>query len=166
MRITVMFVLLLWALSSHSSPKSNDHTHQTELVSPDERATLIVVDKSERTLWLYRGDEIIKTYRKVRLGRNPKGHKVYDGDDKTPEGTYEITERKDDSGYHLALRVSYPNREDRQRKLPRGKKIGGDIMIHGAKTWHWTNGCIALTNEEIDEIFPLVANGTPIKIRW
>lgn len=161
--IHIAALLLMAQFAEADTP----HVHDTALAPLDARATRIVVDKSDRMLWLYRGNDVIKSYSKVRLGPSPKGHKRYEGDGRTPEGTYKITERKTDSEFHLALRVSYPSAADLKRPLPRGEKShGGDIMIHGDKTWHWTNGCVALTNTEIDEIFPLVEVGTPIEIRW
>ena len=141
----------------------------------DARADLVVVEKARRTLTLYRGRTVLKTYR-VALGRNPEGHKQQEGDGRTPEGTYVIDSRKADSRFYRALHVSYPNAEDRRRARSRGVSPGGAIMIHGLPNgWgtigaahrlrDWTDGCIAVTNEEIEEIWRLVPNGTRIEIR-
>jgi murein L,D-transpeptidase YafK len=119
--------------------------------------------------------EVIKTYQ-IALGGNPVGPKERRGDNKTPEGTYIIESRNGQSGYHLSLRISYPNQKDRQRAKELGVSPGGDIMIHGIKNgfaWvdglhtaiDWTEGCIAVTNKEMEEIARLVPNGTPVEIR-
>lgn len=139
------------------------------------KADRIVIDKSERRLMLLRGDEPVKTYA-VALGGAPKGHKRFEGDQRTPEGVYAIDQRNARSNYHLALRISYPNEWDRMRALEAGLNPGGQIMIHGLKngqgwlgTRHlsgdWTDGCIAVTNAEIEEIWSLVDLGTPVEIR-
>ena len=141
----------------------------------DTVADRIVVEKAARTLSLYRDGQLLKTYR-VALGRNPKGHKERQGDSRTPEGTYVIDFRKPDSRFHRALHISYPSAEDRRRARARGVHPGGDIMIHGLpngtgaigaahRLRDWTDGCIAVTNEEIEEIWRLVPNGTKIEIR-
>jgi len=135
----------------------------------------ILVEKKERRLTLFsKGDEI-KTY-KIALGGNPNGPKERQGDHKTPEGYYIIDSKNRNSRYHLALHISYPNENDRKRSARQGVPLGGDIMIHGLKngfSWvdeshadiDWTQGCIAVTNGEIEELFKLVPLGTPIEIR-
>jgi murein L,D-transpeptidase YafK len=116
-----------------------------------------------------------KSY-KVALGRNPDGAKEKEGDYKTPEGTYTVDSRNTKSSYHLALHISYPNNQDIQRAKQQGVSPGGNIMIHGIRNgfgWFgkfhrcldWTKGCIAVTNDEIDEIGRLVTDGTPVEIR-
>ena len=138
-------------------------------------ADRVVVAKAARKLLVYRGDRLLATYR-IALGRNPIGHKEREGDGRTPEGSYVIDFRKRDSDFHRALHISYPNNEDRRRAGQRKVPPGGAIMIHGlpngmgrigkAHTLRdWTDGCIAVTNEEIEEIWRLVPNGTPITIR-
>jgi murein L,D-transpeptidase YafK len=135
----------------------------------------VLIDKSERKLMLLRGEEPLRTYA-VALGAAPKGAKQFEGDQRTPEGVYTIDFRNDASAFHLALRISYPNEADRVRALEAGMDPGGQIMIHGLKNgqgWlgerhladDWTDGCIAVTNAEIEEIWSLVDLGTPVEIR-
>lgn len=129
--------------------------------------------KSQRRLLLLQGAEIVASYA-IALGQEP-GRKERQGDRRTPEGRYLIDGRKLDSQYYRALRISYPNAEDRRRARSAGLKPGGDIMIHGLPnglegigSYHssgdWTRGCIAVTNEELDEIWARVPDGTPIEI--
>jgi len=132
------------------------------------RADRIVVNKSRREMLLLRGQSILRSYR-VALGRDPVGHKQREGDGRTPEGDYTIDRRNPRSNYHLSLHISYPNTADRARAAGIGVDPGGDIMIHGLKNGEprehdWTQGCIAVTNSEMDEIWSLVADGTPIRI--
>ena len=140
-----------------------------------EPADRILIEKKERRLTLFSKGEPLKTY-KIALGGNPIGPKERQGDNKTPEGTYVIDSRNKDSRYHLSLRLSYPNEKDRKRARELGVSPGGDIMIHGIKngfSWvgdlhagvDWTKGCIAVTDEEIEEIDKLVPNGTVVEIR-
>jgi murein L,D-transpeptidase YafK len=135
----------------------------------------VVVLKSERKLLLFSNGTAVRTYR-VALGKNPTGPKLQVGDHRTPEGTYVIDSRNPQSQYHRSLHVSYPNAEDRARARRLGKNPGGDIFIHGlpnGQGWigkahvvtDWTLGCIAVTNAEIEEIWQMVPNGTPIEIR-
>jgi murein L,D-transpeptidase YafK len=146
-----------------------------EQVPVDARATLIVVDKSARRLTLFRNGDALKSY-KVALGSAPRGHKQQEGDGRTPEGRYTIDFKNARSRFHLALRVSYPNDADRERAHIRGVSPGGDIMIHGLPNglgwlagvhlWRdWTDGCVAVTDSEVDEIWPLVDVGTKVDIR-
>jgi murein L,D-transpeptidase YafK len=139
------------------------------------RATLIVVEKSARRMTLLHDDIVLKAY-DVALGSAPRGHKEQEGDGRTPEGSYSIDFKNARSRFHLALRISYPSREDRARALRRGVSPGSDIMIHGMPNglgWldaiplrqDWTDGCIAVTNRQIEEIWPLVAVGTTVEIR-
>jgi len=140
-----------------------------------EPADKVLIEKKERRLTLLSKGEVIKTY-KIALGGTPVGPKERQGDNKTPEGTYIIDSRNRDSGYHLSLHISYPNEKDKMRAKVLGVSPGGDIMIHGIKnglTWiggshaevDWTNGCIAVTDEEMEEIYKLVPNGSIVEIR-
>ncbi len=135
----------------------------------------VVVIKKERLLELVKNGEVIKSYR-VALGRHPVGPKEYAGDDRTPEGTYYLNWRNPHSRFHRSLHISYPNAEDRLKAKALGLSPGSDIMIHGLpkgygdlgewhRTFDWTKGCIAVTNSEIDEIWKLVPDGTPIVIK-
>jgi tetratricopeptide (TPR) repeat protein len=138
-------------------------------------ADKILIEKKERRLTLISRGEVLKTY-KIALGGNPNGPKERQGDNKTPEGTYVIDSRNQDSRYHRSLHISYPNEKDKQRATELGVSPGGNIMIHGIKngvSWvgdfhaevDWTKGCIAVTDEEIEEIEKLVPNGTIVEIR-
>jgi murein L,D-transpeptidase YafK len=131
------------------------------------RADSIHVDKSERRMELLRDGRVIRRY-KIRLGDAPVGPKREQGDEKTPEGDYRISGRNPNSRFHLSLRVSYPNPSDRKRAYARGVDPGGDIMIHGgsiaAYPFDWTDGCIALSDKEMEEVWSLVPTGIAIRI--
>jgi len=140
-----------------------------------EPADKVLIEKKERRLTLLSKSEVIKTY-KIALGGDPVGPKERQGDNKTPEGIYFIDSRNRDSGYHLSLHISYPNDKDKMRAKELGVSPGGHIMIHGIKnglTWvgashaevDWTKGCIAVTDEEMEEIYKLVPNDTIVEIR-
>jgi murein L,D-transpeptidase YafK len=154
---------LLWA----------NHPDQAPLPA-DARADRIVIDKSEHSLALLRGETVLKRYR-VSFGGDPAGHKRQEGDERTPEGVYLIDRRNPRSSFHRALHISYPNADDEARARARGVSPGGDIMIHGIRNgigWigklqravDWTNGCVSLTNWEMDEVWRAVADGTPVEI--
>ena len=132
------------------------------------RADRIVVNKSRREMLLLRGDSVLRCYR-IALGPSPTGHKCEEGDGRTPEGRYVIDWRNPKSRYHLSLHISYPNEADIERARTAGVAPGGDIMIHGQKDGHsgegdWTQGCIGIANGEMDEVWALVPDGTPIEI--
>jgi len=142
---------------------------------PTKKADRIVIEKSKRTMTLMSGGKVLITY-KVALGGQPVGAKQRIGDHKTPEGLYLVDQKKAASKFHRALHVSYPNARDRENARRLGVSPGDDIEIHGLgakygwvgaahRQTDWTDGCIAVTNEEIDEIWPLVAVGTPVEIR-
>ena len=133
-----------------------------------------MVNKAKREMLLLRDGKVIRRYR-IGLGRSPAGPKERQGDNKTPEGLYAISGRNPASAYHLALRISYPSAADVERAQKAGEDPGGDIMIHGLpnnepksekrqRMTDWTAGCIAVTDEEIEEIWRLVPDGTPIQI--
>jgi murein L,D-transpeptidase YafK len=135
----------------------------------------IVVEKKARTLTLYADGKPMRTYL-VALGAKPVGDKVRAGDNKTPEGLFYIDARQPNSKYHLALHISYPDAPRRAKAEALGVDPGGDIMIHGlpnglgaAGAAHrkndWTNGCVALTDEEIEQIWSVVPIGTPVEIK-
>lgn len=140
-------------------------------------ASGIAVVKSERKLFLLdSGGKSYKEY-KIALGGNPVGSKQQEGDNRTPEGLYFIEDRNPDSKYHLSLKISYPNEEDKKRAEMMNVDPGGDIFIHGVPNdkWFleaysyrfkpsWTQGCIAMTNHDIEELSYAVADGTPIEI--
>jgi len=137
-------------------------------------ADRVLVRKAARTLSLFRGDELLRSYH-VALGKHPVGHKQQEGDGRTPEGHYVLDYQKADSSFHRALHVSYPSPADVAAAKARNVPPGGQIMVHGLRNdlgWlgrlhrlkDWTNGCIAVTNSEIDEIARVVPVGTPIDI--
>ena len=134
----------------------------------------IVVYKSERQLLAYSNGQLVKTY-KISLGKKPIGDKEFEGDKKTPEGLYSINDKNPNSGYHKNLGISYPNKEDIENAKRLGKPTGGDVKIHGLRNkmgfigkfhrwFDWTLGCIAVTDDEIDELYNAVKIGTPIEI--
>jgi len=137
------------------------------------QADHILVDKSDRTLTVYLAGTVIARYDGLRFGDQPEGHKRFEGDERTPEGDYIIDTRNPNSSYHLSLRISYPNAQDRAYAEARGRSPGGDIFIHGqlngyagpALPTDWTDGCIALSNDEIEQLWQLVPDGTPIRIQ-
>jgi len=145
------------------------------VVIPKGPADRILIEKKERRLTLISKGRVLKAYQ-IALGGNPIGPKERQGDNKTPEGTYTVDSRNKDSRYHLSLHISYPNEKDKKRARQLGVPPGGDIMIHGIKngfSWvgdlhtevDWTKGCIAVTDEEIEEIDKLAPNGTVVEIR-
>lgn len=131
--------------------------------------TQLLVKKAERKLYLLNDATALKVY-DIALGPEPAGHKRFEGDMRTPEGLYRIDRRNPQSAFHLSIGISYPNEEDRAYASTKGKDPGGDIFIHGqagrnvGRPWDWTEGCIAVTDEEIEEIYAMVENGTPILI--
>ncbi len=152
-------------------------THAERLTAPPAvfAADSVVVEKGARRLTLFREGRPLRIYF-VALGRNPVGDKIRMGDGRTPEGVYRIESRNSQSKYYRALRISYPDVRHARRARELGVSPGGDIMIHGLpngkgsvgaahRTADWTEGCIALTNEEIDELWRAVADGTPIEIK-
>lgn len=134
----------------------------------------LVVFKSQRQMWAFQGEQLIKIY-PISLGFNPIGHKQFEGDGKTPEGIYHINERNPNSAYHKNLGVSYPNEADKAYAESQGKSAGGLIKIHGLRNGtdvgklhllkDWTHGCIAVTNQEIDELYQAVKHNAVIDIR-
>ncbi len=145
------------------------------VISAQQKVDRVLVKKREHTLYLMSGDKTIKTY-SVALGTGGLEPKRQQGDHRTPEGTYTIDRRNPNSHFHRALHISYPNQADRERARKLGVSPGGDIMIHGItnglgwlgslhRKFDWTDGCIAVTDQEIEEIWALVPDGTPIEIR-
>ncbi|MEW5249138.1 murein L,D-transpeptidase family protein [Microbulbifer sp. 2201CG32-9] len=134
----------------------------------------VVVYKSKSLMQLKRNGRVVKSY-KVVFGDNPRGHKVRQGDERTPEGRYTLDWKNPKSRFYRSIHISYPNAADRARARRLGVDPGGDIMIHGQKPqWagiekqltrmNWTDGCIAVTNRQMDEIWSLVRTPTPITI--
>lgn len=143
--------------------------------APIEMADRVVVHKSERRLLLMRGDRVLRSF-EVALGLSPKGHKQREGDFRTPEGNYRLSGRNANSDYFLAIQVSYPSADDLRRASREGVRPGGLIMIHGQpnlpsksaeyyKSNDWTNGCIAVSNPDMVDIWLRTDLGTPIEIQ-
>ena len=130
--------------------------------------TRIQVFKGERRMQLLHDRQLLREY-KFELGFAPVGHKEFEGDGRTPEGSYRIDRRNPNSRFHLSLGISYPNRNDFAHARSQGRDPGGDIFIHGTpdgwvgqKDWTW--GCIAISNDEMDEVFAMVQTGTLVTI--
>jgi len=139
------------------------------------RADRVVVLKKERTLQLLNQGKVIRTY-KVALGGDPVGAKARQGDHKTPEGVYVLDSRNAHSQFYKSIHISYPSARDRAAARKNGFSPGGDVFVHGLPNGYgwvgashrakdWTDGCIAVTDREIDEIWLAVSDGTPIEIR-
>jgi len=164
MRIRILTALwLLCALVTAEAARKSPH------------ADRVVVLKKQRTLQLLSQGKIIKTY-KVALGGDPVGPKERQRDHKTPEGVYVLDSRNAHSQFHRAIHISYPNARERAAARAKGVSPGGDVFVHGLPNGYgfvgashrlkdWTDGCIAVTNQEIDEIWDAVPDGTPIEIR-
>jgi murein L,D-transpeptidase YafK len=176
-RIIVIAALALVVLAA--APFAWDFLKPTRvtppLAAPEQRATRIVVEKAARRMMLERNGKVERIYA-VALGSDPLGHKAQEGDGRTPEGSYAIDFKNPRSKFHLSLRISYPNAIDRDSAQQRGVAPGGDIMIHGLPNGmgllgsamierDWTDGCVAVTNAQIEEIWSLVDVGTPVEIR-
>ena len=166
MRIRVLTVLMLGALYGLSVAQT---------AANPLRADRVVVLKKERTLQLFNQGKMIKTYN-VALGGDPVGPKRRQGDHKTPEGNYVLDSRNPHSQFYKSIHISYPNAGDRAAARLKGVSPGGDVFVHGLPKGYgwvgashrlkdWTDGCVAVTNQEIDEIWRAVPDGTPIEIR-
>jgi murein L,D-transpeptidase YafK len=140
-----------------------------------EKADKVLVIKSESKLYLKKRGKILKQYR-VTFGANPRGHKQKKGDERTPEGKYILDYKNQDSRFYKSIHISYPNEADKKRAKKMGVNPGGCIMIHGQKNglgrvtfmtqrFNWTDGCIAVSNHAMDEIWLAVDVGTPIEIK-
>ena len=160
MKILIIFYLLLISIISYA----------------DNSIDIIVVNKSERILYVVKNDKIIKKY-EIALGLNPAGHKKKEGDKKTPEGYYFIDGKNSNSKYFLSLHTSYPNFHDKQVASKNNLDPGKHIAIHGlpstsilsqhlySKGPDWTDGCIALNNSDMQELWDLIEEGTQIIIK-
>ena len=138
------------------------------------QADEVVVNKTERTLLLMRDDQIMRSF-DIALGLEPAGHKGREGDSRTPEGRYRLIERNTDSDFFLSILISYPDQQDRSRASRKGVAPGGRIMIHGQpnqpkhneefyRLTDWTNGCIAVSNSDMVDIWLMTGVSTPIRI--
>jgi murein L,D-transpeptidase YafK len=145
------------------------------LVFSEIKADAVLVDKSDARLYLMKQGSTFATF-PVTFGREPKGHKQQQGDERTPEGHYTLGHKNSNSDFYKSIHISYPNAQDRENARKLGVDPGGDIMIHGqangwewaaiiAQLFNWTNGCIALKNPHMDRVWEAVNPGTPIEIR-
>ncbi|HAT87087.1 L,D-transpeptidase family protein [Cohaesibacter gelatinilyticus] len=143
------------------------------MVTEKQQIDSIVIEKAKRKMKLYRQGQLFKSY-DIKLGFTPKGQKTREGDGKTPEGDYLINRRNAGSKFHLSLGLNYPLPAQRANAKAKGVDPGGDIFIHGQPNWmselpalahDWTDGCIALTNQGIEEIWRLTPIGTKVSIR-
>jgi murein L,D-transpeptidase YafK len=171
--IFILFGVVLYTSYHFMYPERKIYNSEIK-ISEGEKADSVIVYKEKRIMVLYSGGKEMKTYA-VSLGKNPIGHKQKQGDKKTPEGNYLLDARNPNSSYHLSIHISYPNEQDIQNAENLGVSPGGDIMIHGLPNnmefledyylnTDWTDGCIAVTNDEIEEIWHAVDDGTPIVI--
>lgn len=163
MRFSRFLILALMALTLAGCAGSKFKTYTGPAV------TQVVVQKSARKMYLLHNQEVIRDF-DIGLGFAPTGHKTIEGDGRTPEGSYLIDRRNPNSRFHLSIGVSYPNALDRALAEEIGKSPGGDIFIHGRPKKYrngqrdWTWGCIAVTDKEIEDIYAMVRDGTPISI--
>ncbi|WP_339514659.1 L,D-transpeptidase family protein [Pseudomonas sp. RL_15y_Pfl2_60] len=169
-----LLVLICFSLAANASantpvPPPLQKSHQAQ------RIDKVLILKSERKLQLISKGQPFKSYR-VSLGKKPQGHKQFEGDQRTPEGIYWLDWRKTSDNYQLSMHISYPNARDQAFARSKGLSAGGMIMIHGTpideeypewyfSTLDWTNGCIAMKNTDMREIWSLVKDGTLIEIR-
>jgi len=158
--------VFLWAIMAAFLVMAAGCSRFIEYNGPE--VTRIELHKAERMMYLFHGDEILESYA-FELGFAPNGHKVQEGDGRTPEGRYFIDRRNPDSAYYLSVGISYPNAQDRAHAAELGVSPGGDIFIHGTtrpfrRADDWTAGCIAVTNAEMRQIYAMVRDGTIIDI--
>jgi murein L,D-transpeptidase YafK len=176
----VSLSIALAGMAIGSAARSEGSIPSSALVSTGVEASLpmadqVVVSKGERKLFLMRQGEVLRTS-KVALGLNPEGHKQFEGDYRTPEGRYRLTRRNPNSEYFLSIQIDYPNESDMKRARRHGQRPGGAIMIHGQPNVprkpreyytnvDWTEGCIAVSNSDMVEIWLMTPPDTPIEIR-
>jgi murein L,D-transpeptidase YafK len=145
------------------------------ILAAEAEIDFVLVKKSESKMYLLSKGKTLKEY-EVAFGADPEGHKQKEGDEKTPEGKYTLDYKKEDSAFFKAIHISYPNAADMARSKAANLNPGGQIMIHGQRNglgwlawitqwFDWTDGCIAVTNEEMEEIWRMIEVGTPIEIK-
>jgi murein L,D-transpeptidase YafK len=173
-------ILLALAIAAPLTARAESPLPTSALLTPSVEPALpmadrVLVQKSERKLQLLRNGEVIRTY-KIALGLRPEGHKEYEGDFRTPEGQYTLSRRNPNSEYFLSIQIDYPNERDIKRARRLGQRPGGAIMIHGQpnvprkprdyySNVDWTEGCIAVSNSDMVEIWLMTPPDTPIEIR-
>lgn len=170
-----IIIVFLVAIVIYATFRIFDTKDENKIQIPKDSIDKLIVYKSKHQLLAYTNDTLIKTY-KISIGKNPIGDKEFEGDKKTPEGNYTINSKNLNSGWHKNMGISYPNAADIEHAKSLGKPPGGDIKIHALRngfgfigklhrSFDWTNGCIAVTNEEVDELYDAVKIGTVIEIR-
>jgi murein L,D-transpeptidase YafK len=166
-RIRILIALAAWSLSGLALCQT--------AAKPRLYADRVLVLKQQRKLELLSHGKVIKSY-KIALGGSPIGPKTQQGDHRTPEGLYVLDSRNAHSQFYKSIHISYPNARDHAAAREKGVSPGGDVFVHGLPTGYgyvgaahrlrdWTDGCVAVTNQEIDEIWQAVRDGTPIEIR-
>ncbi len=174
--ILLIFVLALSACGT-SDPMLSGMPDARQYQQAERAVDKVIVDKSKAKMFLLKNNKPIRKY-KIALGGNPVGHKMQEGDMRTPEGLYNLEYKNAQSRFHKSIKISYPNAYDIARAQLMGVDPGGDIVIHGLPNGmtdadvdarmlseNWTEGCIAVSNAEMDEIWRLVDLDTPIEIR-
>jgi murein L,D-transpeptidase YafK len=174
-RCTIFVGVIAFTIGRGEIATGHDPAQKIVAANSAQKADYIIVAKSDRQISLMRQGSVLRRYA-IALGRQPKGQKIQEGDRRTPEGQYQIDWRNPESKFHLSLHISYPGPSDLERARSLGVEPGSMIMIHGLPNGfsaeqighpqiNWTHGCIAVTNEEIEEIWQLVDNGTSVLIR-
>ena len=167
--LAILMLIVVSMISVSALALAKNSSKHNQAIHTDVTIDKVYVDKSERVLKLLSGDRVIKTYH-IALG-----HKRQEGDERTPTGSYILDYKNENSNYYRSIHVSYPNAADKAQAKKRGVSAGGDIMIHGQKNGlghlaaitqqrDWTDGCIAVTNDEMDEIMSVYKAGMPIEI--
>lgn len=182
-RLAALFVLTLAACASPPPQRAKASTAALPPLARDAVGSVpnrnftqldyLLVDKSDRLMIGYAEGQPVKVWRGLQFGGQPQGHKQFEGDERTPEGRYVIETRNPGSAFHLSLKISYPAPADRAFAQAYGRSPGGEIFLHGQPNalpmgripGDWTNGCIAFSNAEIEELWRIVPDGTVIEIR-
>jgi murein L,D-transpeptidase YafK len=178
--LTASLLLAIALIAGSTAARAESPLPSSALLTPSVEPALpmadrVLVNKSERTLQLLRNGEVLRTY-KVALGLRPEGHKEFEGDFRTPEGVYHLSRRNPNSEYFLSIQIDYPNERDIARARRQGVRPGGAIMIHGQPNMprkprdyysnvDWTEGCIAVSNSDMVEIWLMTPPDTPIEIK-
>jgi murein L,D-transpeptidase YafK len=174
--LSFLCLLSLFAIGARADgPLSSSAIAGSSVESGLPLADYVVVNKTKRMLQLMRAGKVLRSY-KIALGLRPEGHKQFEGDFRTPEGKYQLTRRNPNSEYFLSIQVSYPNDQDIARARRQGQRPGGAIMIHGQPNTprkprdyysniDWTEGCIAVSNSDMVEIWLMTPPDTPIEIQ-
>lgn len=172
--VSLISAIVVFFSANLLAATSSQHSSQGSTTATIGKVDLVVVNKSARKMRLLKNGQVVREYR-IAMGDRPKGHKLTEGDQRTPQGRYLLDYKKSDSAYYRAIHISYPNAEDRLRAAALGLEPGGQIMIHGqnpnsslspseAQKLNWTDGCIAIKNHEMDELWQAIEINTPIEI--